>query len=86
MYMISAAAPDSEAAAATIELLAYQSYTNVTPAIFEESMKLRYADQSDDAFMFDIIRENVVIDIGRLLTTQLDNMLSCLKHFLHLSV
>ena len=74
MYMISASAPDAEAAAATIELLAYQSYVNVTPAIFEESMKLRYADQSDDAFMFDIIRENVVIDIGRLLTTQLDNM------------
>jgi hypothetical protein len=74
MYMISASAPDAEAAAATMELLAYQSYLNVTPAIFEESMKLRYADQSDDAFMFDKIRENVVIDIGRLLTTQLDNM------------
>ena len=74
MYMISAAAPDAEAAAATIELLAYQSYLNVTPAIFEESMKLRYADQSDDAFMFDKIREGVVIDIGRLLTTQIDNM------------
>lgn len=74
MYMISASAPDAEAAAATIELLAYQSYVNVTPAIFEESMKLRYSEQSDDAFMFDKIRENVVIDIGRLLTTQLDNM------------
>ncbi len=74
MYMISASAPDAEAAAATIELLAYQSYIHVTPAIFEESMKLRYADQSDDAFMFDKIRESVVIDIGRLLSTQLDNM------------
>ena len=74
MYMLSAAASDPDAAAATIELMAYQSYINVTPAIFEESMKLRYADQSDDAFMFDKIREGVVIDIGRLFTTQLDKM------------
>ena len=74
MYMVSTAAPNPEAAAATIELMAYQSYLNVTPALFEESMKLRYADQSDDAFMFDIVREGVDIDIARLFTTQLDKM------------
>lgn len=74
MYMLSSAAPDPEAAAATLELLAYRSYTDVTPALFEESMKLRYADQSDDAFMFDKIRDGVVIDIGRIFTTQLDKM------------
>ena len=74
MYMLSAAAPDPEAAAATLELMAYQSYLNVTPALFEESMKVRYADQSDDAYMFDIIRDAVDIDIARLFTTQLDKM------------
>lgn len=74
MYMLSAAAPNAEAAAATIELMAYQSYLNITPALFEESMKLRYADQSDDAFMFDIIRECVDIDVARLFTTQLEKM------------
>jgi len=74
MYMVSTAAPNPEAAAATIELLAYQSYLNVTPALFEESMKLRYADQSDDAFMFDIVREGVDIDVARLFTTQLEKM------------
>ena len=74
MYMISSAAVNSEAAAATLELMAYQSYLNVTPALFEESMKVRYADQSDDAFMFDIIRDGVDIDIARLFTTQLDKM------------
>jgi hypothetical protein len=41
MNMLSSAAPDSEAAAATLELMAYQSYLNVTPALFEESMKVR---------------------------------------------
>ena len=74
MYMLSAAAPNAEAAAATLELMAYQSYLNITPALFEESMKLRYADQSDDAFMFDIIRDSVDIDVARLFTMQLDKM------------
>lgn len=73
-YVLSTASTHSEAAAATLELMAYQSYLNITPALFEEAMKLRYADQSDDSFMFDIIRESVVIDLGRLLTTQLDNL------------
>ncbi len=74
MYMISTASSIPETAAATIELMAYQSYLHVTPALFEESLKLRYADQSDDAFMFDYIRDAVVIDVGRLFTTELDKM------------
>lgn len=73
-YVLSTASTHSDAAAATLELMAYQSYLNVTPALFEESMKLRYADQSDDSFMFDYIREGVVIDLGRLMTTSLDNL------------
>ena len=73
-YVLSTASTHSEAAAATLELMAYQSYLNITPALFEEAMKLRYADQSDDSFMFDLIRETVVIDLGRLLTTKLENL------------
>lgn len=74
MYMISTAANNPEASAAVIELMAYQSYVGVTPILFEETMKARYADQSDDAFMFDYIRDGVVIDVGRLFTNQLSNM------------
>jgi hypothetical protein len=36
-------------------------------------MKLRYADAGDDSLMYDIIRQSVVIDLGRLLTTQVQN-------------
>jgi hypothetical protein len=54
--------------------MAYQSYLQITPALFEEAMKLRYADQSSDSFMFDLIRETVVIDLGRLLTNRLENL------------
>ena len=74
MYMISTSANNANAAAATIQLMAYESYKTITPALFEESMKSRYADQSDDALIFDYIREGVVIDIGRLFTKQLDNL------------
>ncbi len=74
MYLLSTASPNSDAAAATLELMAYQSYLLITPALFEQSMKLRYSDESDDSFMYDIIRENVVIDVGRLFSTQLGNM------------
>ncbi len=73
-YVLSTASTHPEAAAATLELMAYQSYLQITPALFEEAMKLRYADQSDDSFMFDLIRETVVIDLGRLLTNRLDNL------------
>ena len=73
-YVLSTASTHSEAAAATLELMAYQSYLQITPALFEEAMKLRYADQSSDSFMFDLIRESVVIDLGRLLTNRLENL------------
>ena len=72
-YVLSTASNAPEAAAATLELMAYQSYLLITPALFEESMKLRYADAGDDSLMYDIIRNSVVIDLGRLLTTQVNN-------------
>ncbi len=74
MYLLSEASPDPEAAAATLELMAYQSYLLTTPALFDQSMKLRYSDASDDSAMYDIIRENVVIDVGRLFSSQLSNL------------
>jgi hypothetical protein len=72
-YVLSVASNSPEAAAATIELMAYQSYLLITPALFEESMKLRYADAGEDSLMYDIVRRNVIIDLGRLLTTQVSN-------------
>ena len=73
-YVLSTASTHSEAAAATLELMAAKSYSNITPALFEEAMKIRYADQSEDSHMFDVIRESVVIDLGRLLSSQLQNL------------
>jgi len=43
------------------EALNAEGYKNVYPAFFEVAMKSRYADQSDDAKMLDIIHDNVII-------------------------
>lgn len=74
MYALSTASPNPEAAAATLELMAYQSYLKITPALFEESMKLRYSDEGEDSIMYDIIRECVYIDVGRIFTTHVNNL------------
>ena len=51
---------------AVLECLACENYNNITPVIFEKAMKLRYSSDEVAAKMYDIMRENVVFDMGRL--------------------
>ena len=44
-----------------IEALNAEGYKQVLPAYYEIAMKTRYADQTDDAKMIDIIHDNVII-------------------------
>ncbi len=73
MYAVSVAAKHTEAAAATLECLAAEGYRLVTPALFEVSMKYKYTSDNEAARMYDIIREGVSIDIGRIFCTELQN-------------
>lgn len=73
MYSISIASRNSEAAAATLECLASEAYREVTPMLFETSMKLKYSSDNEASLMYDIIREGVSIDIGRIFCTELSN-------------
>ena len=73
MYSISIAAKHTEAAAATLECMAAESYNQVTPVLFEVSMKLKYSSDNQASKMYDIIREGVHIDVGRIFTTELEN-------------
>ncbi len=66
MYAVSSASHDIEASAAMLEAMGSASYRMVTPAVFETTMKVRYADGAEVAEMYDIIRNNVSFDIGRL--------------------
>ncbi len=73
LYSVSVKAKDADAAAATLECLASEGYRRVTPALFEQSMKVRYSDDADDSLMYDIIRRTVAIDLSRIFTTPLQN-------------
>ncbi len=53
--------PDTETVGLIIEALNFEGYRRVFPAYYEIALKSRYADQSDDANMIDIVHENVII-------------------------
>lgn len=74
LYSISVKAKDADAAAATLECLASEGYRRVTPALFEQSMKVRYSDELEDSLMYDTIKRTVVMDLSRIFTTPLQNM------------
>lgn len=71
IYAVSIASQNKEAAAATLECMAHEGYLNTTPALFEISMKLKYSSDNEASRMYDIIRNGVSIDIGRIFTTEL---------------
>ena len=57
---------DYERSVAVFEYLGYTSYNNVTPVIFEETMKLRYSENDDCAKMFDIMRNGCTYGVASL--------------------
>ncbi len=74
MYAISVASKNPEIAAATLECLSSEGYRKTTPMLFETTMKYKYSTDNDSARMYDIIRESISIDIGRIFTTELKNL------------
>ena len=76
IYSVSIALSDEKAnmAGAVLECMASESYRQVTPAVFETAMKLKYSTGEDDARMYDLIRETIQIDLGRIFTTPLKNI------------
>ena len=55
------ALPNLETVGLVTEALNIEGYKQVFPAYFETAMKSRYADQTDDAAMIDIVHENLII-------------------------
>ncbi|MGI6167808.1 MAG: hypothetical protein ACOYIA_06725 [Eubacteriales bacterium] len=74
MYSISFATQKANIASAVLECDASESYRKVTPAIFEISFKYKYSSGSDDVVMWDLIRESVSFELGRIFTTSLNNL------------
>jgi ABC-type glycerol-3-phosphate transport system substrate-binding protein len=64
-YGICDASTDYDRAAQTMQVLGYYAYLNTTPAIFEISFQGKFSKDDYTIEMFDIIRESIVFDTGR---------------------
>lgn len=53
---------------AVLECMGSENYRTVTPAIFEICMKVRYSENEVVSSMYDVIRKNVVYDLGQVIT------------------
>ena len=66
MYCVSSLSMNLNAACAYLQELSEQSYLHTRPAIFEQTMKLKYSDKAEDAVMWDMIIEAQSYDLGRI--------------------
>lgn len=71
LYAIASDIENPKMASAFIECFASEGYRKVTPAVFEISLKTRYVDDPLSGRMYDIIRENITYDVGRLFSASL---------------
>ena len=73
MYAVNAGSSISNEAVAVLEAQGSYGYRLVVPQIFEVTMKLRYSQDNQGARMFDILREGVCFDIGRIYNYSMNN-------------
>ena len=71
LYALPSDCRNPEMMAAVLECFASEGYRQVTPALFEITLKVKYADDPVSAEMYDLIRENVTFDIGRIFSNSL---------------
>ncbi len=63
-----------ELGSAFLEYYAYQSYLLVTPAVFELSLKVKYVEDEVSGRMYDIVRETLSFDAGRIFNESLSTI------------
>ncbi len=78
LWCVMAEAKDPQMSTAVIECLASEGFRKTSPALFENNMKYRYtpdsAGQGDSARMFDIVRQSITFDLGRIFSDILSTM------------
>lgn len=62
---------DANMAAAVLECMASESYRNVSPALYETALKLKYSQDDVASRMFDIAKSTVAFDLGRIFSSAL---------------
>ena len=66
MYGVNSSSHNLDAAVTAIEAMGSENFRSVTPAVFEVAMKVRYTDDPQTAEVFDILKEGVSFDVGKL--------------------
>ena len=65
VYGICKSSLDYDLSAQTLQVLGYHAFSTTTPAVFEVSFQGKFAKDDYTIEMFDIIRESIVFDTGR---------------------
>lgn len=73
MYAVNSQSKKIEAAVTTLEAIGSANHRTVTPAVFEVAMKVRYTDDPQTSGMYDLLREGISFDIGRLYAATFQN-------------
>lgn len=73
LWSIPISAQDSAMSAAVMENLGYEGYRLIMPAMFETAYKVKYnnTDSMLQSQVFDILRSNLIFDIGRIMSGSL---------------
>ena len=63
---------DKDAVSAVLECLASEGYRKTAPALFEVIMKARISEAPEDYYMWDRIKDSLILDSGRVFSEQFE--------------
>ncbi len=69
LYSIPLDVKNPDLSSAVMEALAVEGYYTLSPAFFETAMKVKYASDDQASRMFDIMKESLSFDFGRVYST-----------------
>jgi hypothetical protein len=72
-FCIPITASDIDAAGAVMEAFASESYRRVSPAYFENALKIKYTRDNESANMFDLIKSSVIFNFAISFTISLND-------------
>lgn len=70
-YAIPSDSQTPDMAAAVMECMASESYRQVSPALYETALKLKYSQDNVSSRMFDTVRATLCFDLGRIYSSAL---------------
>ncbi len=74
LYAIPSASTNPDRAAATLQALGYYAYLHTTPAVYDVTLKGKFSKDEDTMAMWDLMREGISFDLGRIYHTKLGGL------------